>query len=207
MRGEALLSAAWGHQANLPSLCRKALTTPTPEQWPAIYLATILAKPADLGYIMPLAKAVNLGALRYRALGACGHPKVVPELLAGMEDKNPLSAVAAGAAFTKITGCDVESNRRAVVLPADGSRPDEFEREFLDEVKLPCVETAFAHWSQVKDRYAKGTRWCRGVDLSQGANNEALAQVDMESRWERLLCGRFERTWHGTPADLERLHH
>lgn len=202
VRGEATLAAAWGHQANLLSLCRRSLTTPAPEHWPAIHMTAILGRPSELGYILPLAKAGELGVLRYRALGAYGHPKVVPELLTGMESKDPLSAVAAGAAFTKITGCDVESNRRVVVPPVDGAEADEFEREFLEEVKLPCVERALAHWSQVKDRFARGTRWCRGLDLSQGASAEIIAHLDMESRWEALLRGRFERTWHGSPSDI-----
>ena len=112
--------------------------------------------------------------------------------------------MAAGAAFTKITGCDIELDKRIQLPPEDGHEPDEFEKEFLDEAKLPDVQRARDHWQKVKDRFAKGTRWCRGFRSSQGAKSEILDQLDMESRWEGYLRAKFEGTWQGTPTDLER---
>jgi hypothetical protein len=113
-------------------------------------------------------------------------------------------AAAAGAAFTKITGCDVESSRRAVVLPANGREPDEFEREFLEEVKLPDVDRAQAHWAKVKGDFTKGSRYGRGLDLSAGATDDQLGQLDLESRWEALLRARFERGGAGSPSSYAR---
>ena len=148
-------------------------------------------------------RAADLGPARYRVAGAFGHPGVVDELLTGMQGPDPLTAAAAGAAFTKVTGFDVASNLRVTVPPADGHEPDEFEKEFLEEVRLPDADKARTHWQQVKGQYAKGTRWCRGLDLSRGPAKEALAQLDLESRWEACLRGKFEGTWTGSPASLE----
>ena len=94
---------------------------------------------------MSLAKSTELGPLRYRVLGAFGHPGVVDELLAGLEKPDPLTAVAAGTAFAKITGFEATSDRRVVVPPADGHEPDNFEKEFLDQVVLPDPAKARAH--------------------------------------------------------------
>jgi hypothetical protein len=89
------------------------------------------------------------------------------------------------------------------VLPEDGDEPDEFEREFLDEVVLPSAELARAHWKKLQAPFSKGTRWCRGFDLSRGTTKDILTQLDRESRWEACLRGKFEGTWHGSLIDLE----
>jgi uncharacterized protein (TIGR02270 family) len=199
--GEALLAAVWCRQSTLLTHCRHQLTKPAPP-WTAVYLTAVLGKSGECGHLMQL--PVEMGPPRYRALGALGHPNVVPQILTAMESKDPVTAVAAGAAFAKITGHEVESAGTALVKPPGGAEPDEFEREFLDEVKLPSAERARAYWEQVKGSFAKGTRWCRGLDLSQGASEEHLARLDLESRFEACLRGRYDRTWHGTSANLER---
>lgn len=201
---EALESAAWCRHAPLLAYCRHAAAVPAPERWDAIYLAAVLGKAGERGHILQLASAEMLGPLRFRALGAYGHPSAMPAILSGMESKDPRTAVAAGAAFTKITGCDVTSSRRVVVPPVDGHEPDDFEREFLDEVKLPDVAQAQAHWKTAKDSFSKGTRYCRGLDISNGVSDDQLAQLDLESRWEAILRTRFERVAPGSPASHAR---
>ena len=120
-----------------------------------------------------------------------------------MASADPATAAAAGAAFRKITGANVDSDRRAQVLPEDGHQPDEFEKEFLDEVKLPDLQRARAHWDQVKQRFSASTRVCRGIDLSEGSGTETLPDLDMELRWEACVRGRFHGTWRGSLRELE----
>lgn len=191
---EALRAAAWCRQAPLLAHGRHHAARPTVQHWDEIYLLAVLGTANELGHMLQLARAAEFGPARFRALGAFGHPQVIPHLLTGMESKDPLSAVAAGAAFTKITGFEVESSQRALVPPADGHEPDDFEREFLDEVKLPSAEAAQAYWKKAKDAFTKGTRYCRGFDVSKGASEEQLAELDLESRWETLLRAHFEST-------------
>src|SRR5262249_22305035 len=122
----------------------------------------------------------------------------------GIESDDPRTALGAGAAFTKITGADIASDRRVQLPPEDGHEPDEFEKEFLDDVFLPSPELARAHWQKVQPRFGKGTRWCRGLDLSKGGAPDLWNRLDLESRWEAHLGARFEGRWPGSPADLER---
>jgi hypothetical protein len=173
-----------------------------PKHWEEILLLAILGELSDLERILVAGKTSSLGPQRFQALGAFGHPGVVEDLLAGVESDDPLTAVTAGAAFTRITGANIESDTRVQVPPEDGSEPDEFEQEFLDEVTLPDPELAQAHWQQVQGVFSKGTRWCRGFDVSQGVTDEILAQLDLESRWEACLRGKFKDTWHGNLVDL-----
>ncbi len=203
VRNEAILAAIWARQPWVPEHCRKLSDEPSPNNWDAIYHLAILGKPSDLTRILAVANVHELGPQRFRALGAFGHPGVIETLLEGIKSENPLTATAAGAAFTKITGADIESDKVIQVPPEDGSEPDEFEQEFLDEVTLPSSDSAQAHWQQVKTDFSSGIRWCSGLNLTQPAGMEVLDQLDLESRWEACLRGRFENTWHGSLIDLE----
>lgn len=203
VRSEALHAAVWTRQPWVLEHCRKLSDEPSPDNWDAIHLLAILGKPSDLNRILAIAKATELGPQRFRALGTFGHPGVVEILLEGMKSEDPLTATAAGAAFTKITGADIESDQTVQISPEDGSEPDEFEQEFLDEVTLPSPDSAQAHWQQAKAESSSGIRWCRSLNLTQPAGREILNQLDLESRWEACLRGRFEGTWHGSLIDLE----
>jgi uncharacterized protein (TIGR02270 family) len=203
VRSEALHAAVWTRQPWVLEHCRKLSDEPSSDNWDAIQFLAILGKPSDLSRILVVAKVNELGPQRFRALGAFGHPGVIETLLEGMKSEDPLTATAAGEAFTKITGADIESDQTAQVPPEDGSEPDEFEEEFLDEVALPNSDSAQAHWQQAKAEFSSGTRWCRGSNLTQSAGREVLGQLDLESRWEACLRGRFEGTWQGSLIDLE----
>jgi uncharacterized protein (TIGR02270 family) len=203
VRREAMWAAAWSRQQWLLEHCRKVSNNPLAKPWDSILLLAVLGKPTDLERILAAGQASELGPQRFEALGAFGHPAVMETVLEGIESEDPGTAVAAAVAFTKITGADIDSGKRVQLLPKDGYEPDEFEREFLDEVILPSPELAQAHWKKVQEAFSKGTRWCRGFDLSQGATNEVLGQLDLESRWEACLRGKFEGTWHGSLIDLE----
>ncbi len=203
VRREAMWAAAWARQKWLLEHCRKLSNNPLPEHWDSILVLAILGESSDLERILAAGKATQFGPQRFQALGAFGHPGVVDTLLEGIESEDPLTAVAAGAAFTKITGADVESNKRVQIRPENGSEPDEFEQEFLEEVVLPSPQAAQTHWKKVKEEFSKGTRWCRGFDLGLGATDEILTQLDLESRWEACLRGKFRGTWQGSLIDLE----
>lgn len=203
VRAEALQAAAWTLQPWLLEHCRTLCDQPHPDNADAILLLAILGKPFDLERILGVARAAELGPLRYRVLGTFGHPGVVETLLEAMQSKDPLTAAAAGAAFTKITGADIESDQMVQVPPEDGSEPDEFEQEFLDEVTLPDPASARAHWEQVKAEFSSGTRWCHGLNLGRDTAHEFPGLLDMESRRQACLRGKFEATWHGSLIDFE----
>lgn len=203
VRLQAMWTAAWTQQTWLLDHCRKLTAEPSPENFDAIELLAILGKPSDIERILATANAAKLGAQRFRLLSAFGHPGVVETLLKAIESEDPVTAAAAGAAFTSITGVDIESDNVAQVPPPDGSEPDEFEQEFLDEVSLPSPQSAQEHWQKVKGQFSKGTRWGCGLNLSMPISNEVMAQLNLESRWHACLRGRFEGTWQGSLINLE----
>jgi uncharacterized protein (TIGR02270 family) len=207
VQAEALWAAAWNAQAWILDGCRKSALKPEKKSWPSLQLLAIVGQPFDAGLIERAGRVADLGPRRFQLLGAFGHPDLVELLLAGLESKDPLTAVAAGQAFSKITGQDVESNQRVTVPPPDGKEPDEFEKEFLDEVKLPDVERARAHWKKTEAQFRQGTRWSRGLNLSKGVTPEILMQLDLESRFEACLRGKFEGSWQGGLSDLEAFPH
>jgi hypothetical protein len=204
VRREALLAAAWAREPWVLDYCSKLARRPSSENWDAILLLAILGQPSHLQQMLALGKLSELGPKRFRALGAYGHPGVVTVLLEAIESKDPLTAVNAGAAFMKITGAYVISDVVAAVQIEDGPGASDPSEDVPDEVILPSAKVAHEHWAQAKAKLSKGTRWCRGFDVSKDVTDEVLAQLDLESRWEACLRGRFQGTWRGSLIDLER---
>lgn len=206
VRSEALLAAAWAGEKWLLDHCAQAARRPSAENWDAILLLAILGTPSHLQAIVALAKVTALGPLRFRALGAFGHPGVMPALLQSIASPDPKTAAAAGAAFTRITGADISSDT-VVAAPLTSGGPGEAESQtdvvVEERVRLPSPERAQQHWNQVKAAFAKGTRWCRGLDVSGEVSEATLAKLDLESRWEACLRGRFDGTWKASLVDLE----
>ncbi|MEO8053537.1 MAG: hypothetical protein ABI768_00170 [Acidobacteriota bacterium] len=169
----------------------------------SMYLVAATGDAADLERVLAWVKDVGSGPERYRVLGVLGHPAGVETLLHAMGGLDLAASAFAGQAFTKITGEDVDSGRRTVVPPADGKEPDAFEAEFLDEMPLPDERKARAAWEKRRPDAARGTRWCRGHDVSRGPSPDALAVLDRESLWEARLRGTLDGSWKGRPPDLE----
>ena len=169
----------------------------------SLYLVAATGETADLERVLAWVRDAGTGPERYRVIGVLGHPGGVETLLHAMAGLDLAASAFAGQAFTKITGEDVDSGRRTVVPPADGTEADAFEAEFLDEMPLPDERKARAAWEKRHPDFAKGTRWCRGVDLSHGLPESALDALDRESLWEARLRGVLGGTWKGRLADLE----
>ncbi len=110
-----------------------------------------------------------------RVIGDLGRPADARELVALMGSTDPRLAVAAGMAFTVITGADVDSDRRVALPPEDGSEPDEFAREFLDEAWLPDPVKARAELGRLPD----APRLNRGfaVDDATAAEHPGIDRV------------------------------
>jgi len=200
----ALHAGAWCGEPGVLAVGRKFAQTPAPDQADALELLAILGGSEDLPAFAVIGRQATLGPSRFRLLGCFGHPGLMELVMAGICDPDPATAVAAGAAFTKMTGAEIESGTVAT-LPSNGApAPDEFEMEFLDEVKLPSPALAQRHWDKVKGHLAQASRICRGVDVGGRLDPEGFALLDMESRWEACLRARFYGVWSGSPVRLER---
>jgi len=84
-------------------------------------LLAALGTSTDLEGFRALGANPDLGPRRFAALASFGHPGVIECVLAGIESGDPLTAVAAGEAFTRLTGAGIESDERATVVSQKGS--------------------------------------------------------------------------------------
>jgi uncharacterized protein (TIGR02270 family) len=202
VRDEALWAAAWAGHAEVRMAYRRLAAAPT--NGAALRLLAIVATPDDVDLLLDAARNSALGPRRLEALGALGHPEGVGILLEEMESSDGRTAVAAGRAFARLTGFAAWSDRLVTLPPEDGRVPDAFEREFLQEVYLPDAARARTYWDSVGGAFAGGTRWCRGLNLSEQVSEDILGQLDRESFWEARLRGKVDGSWGGRLADLER---
>lgn len=207
VRRSALYAGAWCGEAGVLLVCRKLAAQPAPESVDAFQLLAILGGPEDLQLVATLAHTAALGPARFSVAGTYGHPGLMDLVLATLADPNPATAAAAGAAFTKITGQNIDSEKKATLPPENGGEPDEFEAEFLEEVTLPDPDVAQRHWKLVKPVLQQACRLRRGFDIGGALTPEVFAALDMQSRWEILLRARFQAKWSGSPLRLEQFPH
>ena len=200
----ALTAAAWNASPSLAAYCRGLAAAPTPESIEALATFAAVAAPEEYQLIAAVAGNAAAGPQRFRIVGSFAHPYFIDLLIQEMSNADPAAAVAAGAAFFKMTGRDVESNNRVKVSPDGKPAADDFEAEFQEEVYLPDPELARKHWHELAPTLARSPRICRGMDVSQPLSREQFAALDMESRWEYCLRMRLFSGWQGTPLVLER---
>jgi uncharacterized protein (TIGR02270 family) len=200
----AMRAAAWNRSAAFGPYCRALTATPTPESVEPVVVLAAVAPSEEYQLVAAFATNGAAGPTRFRALGAFGHPYFIDLLIQEMDNPDPAAAAAAGVAFTKMTGRDVESDTHVKVSP-DGKPPaDDFEAEFMDDVFLPDPALARKYWQELVATLARAPRICRGLDVSQPLTPEQFATLDMESRWEYCLRARLFSGWQGTPLVLER---
>ncbi len=202
VRSAALECAAWARHPDLLRILRSRLAEPA-VHWDAVLLFAALAGPEDAPRLAALGGRTDLGARRFELLATLGHPSVFDWLLSAVESPDPRTAVAAGAAFTRLTGRDAESDRRVALPSEDGSEPDAFEREFPDEAKLPDPALVRKFWQELSGVIPGGTRWCRGVDLGEGRDPRQWDLLDLRARSEAARRARFRGFWNGVPASVE----
>ena len=97
-------------------------------------------------------------------LAALGRPADATELIPLMIHPDPAQAVAAGRAFTVITGAGIDSDVRVTLPPDNGSIPDDFAAAFLEQAWLPDQARARA----AAQRLPVATRLNRGFPVDDG---------------------------------------
>jgi uncharacterized protein (TIGR02270 family) len=163
VRQLALLTAAWAGQGWVLEHCRRAAAKPTTDHWAELELLSVLADEKDAAQILGLAAKPELGPKRFQLLGTLGQAAGVPVLVQAMSSSNPEVAAGAGAAFTRITGRTLRIINKVALPPKDGSVPDDFEKEFLEEVGVPDAKEAEAHWEAHQSKYQPGQRYSQGL--------------------------------------------
>lgn len=188
---EGMFAAARCSIAGVLTIARKAAEKPTKESADALRLLAVLATREDEKRMKYVVTEPTLGPLRFELAGLHGSPAHIDLLLEAMRNDDPRTAIAAGAAFRRMTGMDVESTHRAMLPPEDGSTRDEFEAEFLDEALLPDPIRAKERWERVAPGFTEAQRICGGLDATGAL--PAVDSLDMDSRWWHMLRARFNQ--------------
>ena len=203
VRQAALEAGAWCGETGVLRALRHLAESPTPDVAPALRLLAALGGPAELALVDRIGAAAELGPERFDVVATFGSPALIERLMIALEDPDPKTAAAAGAAFERMTGVDVASNETATARPPEGAEVDEFDAEFLEEVVLPDPRVAREAWSRLGASWSAAGRLCRGVDVSGSPEGPILPGLDMASRRDLYLRARLSGTWTGTAVQLE----
>lgn len=203
VREAALYAAAWTGVPGALGIARAATNTPSKDNLAAYRLLAALGEPADLPALRRLLETPALGSDRFALAASYGNPTLAPLLLEMLSSSDKRAAIAAGEAFTRLTGADLGPGERVTLPPDDGHEPDEFEKEFLDDGTLPDVTKARAHWDRVGPSLTGFTRVAHGRDVTAAIPADAFSWLDMQSRYEWWMRARFRGAWSGTPMQLE----
>ena len=171
-------AAAWTAQDRAMPLLRQLAASGDAV---ALHWLAVLGSEEDVGALHQAALAMDDPVARCTLVARFGHPSALNALLRWMTDADVALAVAAGEAFTRVTGVEIRGERRALPLPDDA---DEFAREMAADVWLPDVPKAQALMERHGADWAAGTRWCKGLRVDGEVARDLLAPFDLEARWE-----------------------
>ena len=171
-------AAAWTAQDRVMPLLRQLAASGDAV---ALHWLAVLGGEEDVGALHTAALAIDDPVARCTLVARFGHPSALNALLRWMVDADMALAVAAGEAFTRITGVEIRGERRVLPLPDDA---DAFAREMAPDVWLPDVPKARALMERHGADWAAGTRWCKGLRVDGEVARDLLALLDLEARWE-----------------------
>lgn len=186
VRQAILLSAAWGRRTWLLQYLREQSEELRPENWPIFWLLAMLAESDDIETVRAAGEFEGFGPRRLRLWGSLGHPSLIEPLIPQMQHRDPRIAITAATAFTRITGRSVNSG---------SSRND---------MPLPDIGLAEEIWAEAKPHFQKGQRYGTGIDLSKHPDKQTLSRLDMQTRWETCLRGRYRGQWRGRLMEIEK---
>jgi uncharacterized protein (TIGR02270 family) len=201
VRRLALEAAAWQRRSGLLEYLRDASRRTVLPDEVALHVLAAVATGGDVDRVLDALHSLRTKH-RLRVTSVLGHPSSIPGLIDLLTDDNARTAVAAGAALTRITGWDVDSERK-VSVPPEGAPPgDEIAAAFDEVLVLPDVARAEELWKADRKRFEAGTRWSRGVEVATMPERD-IRCVDLESLKACCLRGRVfgGPTWK--PARLE----
>ncbi len=196
VRSAGWAAAAWSGQAHAMPLLRQVAAGGDAV---ALHWLAVLGSDEDAPLLQKAALAMDDAATRCALLARYGHPSALNALVRWMDPADVTLAVAAGDAFTRITGADIRGQRTTLPVPEDA---DEFTREMAPEVWLPDAGKARALMGQHGAEWAGGSRWCKGLRLDGETIGEILTQLDFEARWDAAARAAMEGWRLSAPAPV-----
>lgn len=178
VRSAGWAAAAWSGQARAMPLLRQVAAGGDAV---ALHWLSVLGSDEDAPLLQKAALAMDDAAARCALLARYGHPSALNALVRWMDPSDVPLAVAAGDAFTRITGADIRGQRTTLPVPDDA---DEFTREMAPDVWLPDPGKARALLEQQSAQWSAGGRWCNGVRLDGEVARDVLTGLDFEARWD-----------------------
>ena len=103
----------------------------------------------------------------YDGLARLGRPADVERLIEVLAHPEPLMAIAAGVAFTRITGADIASPQRVTLPVAEGEDP-----AFADDAWLPDQPRAKQAWRDLKPKLGDAQRIAGGYRVEDPEHPE-----------------------------------
>lgn len=171
-------AAAWAGKSTMMSLLRQRVAAGDEV---ALHWLAVLAHPDDVPVVQKAALALPDVARRCALLARFGHPSALNALVRWMAPDNVPLAVAAGEAFTRITGVDVRGQRTVIPVADDA---DDFTREMAPSVWLPDADKALSVLTKRAAEWSGGSRWCQGVRLDGEITREQVLTLDLQARWD-----------------------
>lgn len=195
----ALETSAYVGLPGLAELCRHAVGRLTDPPAAAAAFLGVIGGEQDLPLLRRSLDNPAIAPSALVGLGALGTISAIPALLEAMRDAD--LRVAAGAAFTRITGAE-EIDATEPLPPPEGL--DEEESEFAEAQPAPDPDKARDWWEREKGRFAAEGRWQVGLEVSGAALGEFFDRLPLAYRRD-LLFERRARDPVGTPdVELEK---
>lgn len=202
VRELAMETSAWAGQTWLLDHCRRAAAKPSLTHAAELRLLAVLALEHDAALMLSLAGKSELGVLRFQLLGSYAKAGGVACLIEGMAQPDSAMAAAAGEAFTRITGLGLRMVGRVTIPPPEGSIPDAFDEQFLEEVELPDANEAAEYWKTNEARYVPGLRYSQGLPVPDGP--PFAGSLNLVSIREACLRAAFNRKPGPKAVEFER---
>lgn len=207
VRDTSLLAAAWTRVQGALSVARQKGHAPSRDAATPLRVLAALGERQDIRAIGAMGENAELGALRFELLGLFGHPGHMALILDAMGGVDPRSAIAAGLAFSRMTGVDVTTTERVFFPHEDeegGTNADpNFEAEFQDEGLLPDAARAREAWARLEPALGGAVRIADGRDVTAPGEPPSTVDPDMASWWWQLVRARFWNASEVTIADVE----
>ncbi|MBL8344149.1 MAG: hypothetical protein JNN03_01825 [Rubrivivax sp.] len=178
VRHAAWASAAWLGHAPLWVQLRRSVAEGDAV---ATHWLCVLGAPEDSKALGTAVMALPEPDQRCAALARFGHPAALPTLVRWMEGEDAVTAHAAGLAFTRITGAEIQGERRTLPVPDDA---DEIDREMAPLVWTPDIAKARRLLEEQGAQWSTATRWCAGRRMDMAFAADDLAALDLQARWD-----------------------